>query len=107
MLKSYFGVKLIQIPYKMPWFNGRVERFHRSLKREALINVIPLSVLQLQSICWEYKRYYNEFRCHQALDGKAPEASILNSPTNGTAFTKKQHLNGQITTLEPVLAAAA
>jgi len=91
----------------MPWFNGRVERFHRSLKREALVNVIPLSVLQLQSICWEYKHYYNEFRCHQALGGKAPEGKALNPKTKGTAFAKKKHLNGQITTLEPIFSAAA
>ena len=107
MLQSYFGMKLIQIPYKMPWFNGRVERFHRSLKREAMAYVIPISVFQLQSICWQYKSYYNGFRCHQALAGKVPESSLPIPSTNRTAFARKLHLNGHITTLEPIFTAAA
>ena len=107
MLQSYFGMKLIQIPYKMPWFNGRVERFHRSLKREAMAHVIPISVLQLQSICWEYQRYYNEYRCHQALGGKVPDSRKSFPSDRRIGFSKKLHLNGQITTLEPIFAAAA
>ena len=107
MLKSYFGMKLILIPYTMPWFNGKVERFHRSLKREALVNVIPISILQLQSICWQYQDYYNKYRCHQALQGKAPENLMLLPSIQRTDFSKKIHLNGHITTLEPVFSSAA
>ena len=107
MLESYFGMKLVQIPYKMPWKNGRVERFHSSLKCEALVNVIPISILQLQSICWQYKDYYNGYRCHQALNGIAPERkSPLCSPEE-IPFSKKCHLNGHIVTFEPVFKAAA
>ncbi len=58
-LKESFQITLMKIPYRKPWYNGKVERFHKSLKLEALKFVVPISLAQLQRICWSYKDYYN------------------------------------------------
>ena len=106
-LKSHFGMALIQIPYRKPKYNGRVERFHRSLKQEALNDIVPISLAQLQKVCGDYKKYYNSHRCHQAINGQIP-ANYRNGLTlTRMEFTKKKHLNGRITSLEPVFLAAA
>ena len=52
-LSHSFQMGLIKIPYRKPWYNGRVERFHRSLKFEALPFLIPLSPSHLH-ICREF-----------------------------------------------------
>ena len=76
MLWDYFRIKLKRIPYSSPEKNGRVERFHRSLKLEAFENLIPINLSQAQRICNQYKQYYNEHRPHQALSGKIPQGPL-------------------------------
>ena len=58
-LKNYFGIKLRRIPFGCPQENGKIERFHLSLKSEGFSNVIPINLQQSQRICSEYKKYYN------------------------------------------------
>ncbi len=70
MMKEYFGTKVLKIPIKKPMLNGRVERFHLSLKNEAFENVIPINLNHTQRICSSYKDYYNKYHPHQGIDGQ-------------------------------------
>jgi len=106
-LKNYFGIKLLRIPYKQPWKNGRVERFHRYLKEAAFAEVIPSSLPQVQQLCIEYKSYYNYFRCHQALDGKIPSKTPGPTQLRMIGYQKKSHLFGKITSFNPIYQVAA
>jgi len=75
-LKSYlleqFDIKPFRIPKKCPWWNGRVERFHKTLKDEIVRRLEYLSVNQLLIILPEYKIEYNKSRPHQSLNGQPP-----------------------------------
>ena len=46
---------------------------------------IPLSIDQVQTICYQYKQYYNKYRTHQSLNGK----STINNSNNIQASIKK------------------
>jgi len=105
LLKSYFEMDLIRIPYHRPWYNGKVERFHRSLKEEALIDIVPITLGQIRTICWQYKAYYNEHRCHQGMSGKVPKRLTV-PKTSNFSYSKCSHLNGKIVSFEPLPAAA-
>ena len=106
MLKDYFRIKLKRIPYQSPHKNGKVERFHLSLKSEAFRNVIPINIEQSQRICTEYKKYYNHHRPHQGISGNIPE-ELNQKQKNRSKFILHRHLGGKITSLEPDLLAAA
>ena len=106
MIKDYFYIKLRRIPYKSPEKNGVVERFHLSLKTEAFDNVVPVNLEQAQRICSEYRDYYNHYRPHQGIQGKAPE-QLYQWPKNRTGFIQKKHLGGKITSFESETLAAA
>ena len=63
----------------MPWHaprscgNPYVERVIGSIQRECTDHLIPLDEAHLRTILGEYVVYYNTARCHQSLDGNAPE----------------------------------
>jgi len=107
MMKSFYGTKVTQIPYKQPWKNGRTERFHLSLKKEAFTNIIALTLDQTQDICLKFKEYYNHYRCHQSLDGNVPSQRINKTQISFNQFCRKKHLDGKITTFEPIQLQAA
>ena len=44
-----------------------------SIRREWTDHLIPLNEAHLRKILAEYVEYYNRSRCHQSLDGNAPE----------------------------------
>ena len=106
-LKESFQITLMKIPYRKPWYNGKVERFHKSLKLEALKFVVPISLAQLQRICGSYKDYYNGYRCNQALNGSTPKIISGNLTLSPLSFEKVSHMSAKITTLEPRFSAAA
>jgi len=99
-LKSYYGTYLVHTPYKQPQYNGRVERFHRSLKNEAFSTSIALTLSQIQQTCCRYQQYYNQDRCHQGLNGATPCGSQVQS-SKIIGFRKKAHLNGAVTAFVP------
>ena len=106
MLKDYFQIKLRRTPFQSPKKNGRVERFHLSLKSEAFRSVIPINIGQAQRVCTEYKKYYNHHRPHQGISGKIPEK--LNKTQKGRAkLLLHQHLGRKITSFNPDLFSAA
>ncbi len=100
MLKSYYGIKLLRTPYKLPHKNGVIERFHLSLKSEAFDNIVPINLLHAQKVCREYQDYYNKYRTHQGLDGKVPAGESLGSQ-NIIGFTRKKHMGGRFMSFEP------
>jgi putative transposase len=106
-LKNYYDMKHIQTPYKQPWKNGKVERIHLSLKKEAFSHFIPITQAQIQKRCWQYKKYYNGNRCHQALAGAVPESCTSRPHSQFTGFQKVKHLAGAITSFEPAFDRAA
>ena len=56
-----------------PWQNPYAERVIGSIRRECTDHLIPLDETHLRKIHGEYVEYYNRSRCHQSLDGNAPE----------------------------------
>jgi len=105
-MKSYYGMKVLKIPFKSPHKNGTTERFHLSLKTEGLKNVVILNLEQGRRVCIEFQNYYNSYRPHQGIESKIPSfAKIL--PINKVNFDKKEHLDGKITTFEPSFLVAA
>ena len=105
MMKDYFDVEVVYIPFRSPTKNGKVERFHRSLKSEGLANVIPITIPQTMRACRKYQKYYNKYRPHQGINGKIPENNKIVSKVS--AFEVIKHLNGQINTFEPLDLTAA
>ena len=53
----------------MEWWS----RFHLSAEYGPFDNVVPINLEQAQRICSEYRDYYNHYRPHQEIQGKAPE----------------------------------
>lgn len=104
-MKDLFNIKVVYTPIKNPEKNGRCERFHRTLKEEALNNVIAITPEQTQRVCLEYKKYYNDHRPHQGIEGKIP-AIAESFPANITKFCSEKHLNNSITSLEALKNAA-
>ncbi|MDB9786682.1 integrase core domain-containing protein [Bacteriovoracaceae bacterium] len=100
MMEDFYGTKVRKIPFQRPEYNGRVEQFHLSLKREAFDYVVPIRLSQTQNICSDYQTYYNEFKNHQGLDGKITTLGC-EFPENRKNFSELKHLNGAITTFEP------
>ncbi|MBU0924591.1 integrase core domain-containing protein [bacterium] len=103
MMKDFFDIKVVHTPIKTPELNGKVERCHRSIKEEGLVNVIPITIPQTLTACGLYKDYYNKYRPHQGIDGKIPLRSDDMSTTN-LFFERKKHLAGRITTFGPMAA---
>ena len=58
---------------KSPWQNPFVERVIGSVRRECTDHLVPLNEAHLRSILGKYVAYYNRSRCHQSLDGNAPQ----------------------------------
>ena len=53
-------------PY-YPQSNGKIERWHQSLKMECIRPRTPLSLEDARKIVEEFVRYYNEKRLHSAI----------------------------------------
>jgi transposase InsO family protein len=61
------GIQGVPIPYGAPNANPHVERFHRTLREEALNHFIFLGARHVLRVCREYAEYYNRARPSQAL----------------------------------------
>jgi putative transposase len=58
-------------PY-YPQSNGKIERWHQSLKKECIRPKTPLSLDEAKRIVGEYVEHYNEVRLHSALGYVTP-----------------------------------
>jgi len=68
-----WGVKLGRTAWRSPWQNGVAERWIASVRRELLDHVIVFNETQLRRLLDDYVGYYNQDRCHLALEKDAPE----------------------------------
>jgi transposase InsO family protein len=75
-----------------PWQNPFVERVIGSIRRECLDHIVALGEEHLRGILRDYVAYYNAARCHQSLDGNAPEPRAVEDG-NG-AVRAVPHLGG-------------
>ena len=53
-------------PY-YPQSNGKLERFHYSIKSECIRKKVPFDLEQAKRVVFEYIRYYNQVRLHSAI----------------------------------------
>lgn len=62
-------------PY-YPQSNGKLERWHRSIKSECIRVLTPLTLEDARRIVAEYVRYYNEERLHSAIGYVTPRTRL-------------------------------
>ncbi len=62
-------------PY-YPQSNGKLERFHRSIKHECIRPGIPLTLEDAQRLVDGYVRHYNEVRLHSAIGFVTPSDKV-------------------------------
>ncbi len=92
ILRNEFHVEPIATPYKSPWKNPHVERYHRSQKHEALYRIPIASDSHARKLSSSYRGYYNDFRTHQGIDGKIPskaDAKRLREAKNAISTYQK------------------
>jgi len=59
-----------------PQSNGKIERWHQSLKRECIRPGVPLSLEDARRLVAGYIDYYNQDRLHSALGYVAPKDKL-------------------------------
>jgi putative transposase len=59
-----------------PQSNGKLERWHKTLKTEAIRPQTPLTLADARRIVDRFVRYYNEVRLHSAIGYVAPKARL-------------------------------
>jgi len=62
-------------PY-YPRSNGKIERWHRSIKAECIRPGVPLSLEDARRLVEGYVRHYNEMRLHSAIGYVTPAAKM-------------------------------
>ena len=65
-------IRGVPTPFRAPNANARVERFNRTLWREALDHFIFLSPRHVQRVCLEFVEFYNGARPSQGT-GRIPD----------------------------------
>jgi len=73
------GVEPIVLPPRSPNLNAHAERFVRSIKSEALDQMIIMGEASLRHILKQYLAHYHTERNHQGLDNQLiePEAEVV------------------------------
>ncbi len=64
------GAEPVRLPPKSPNLNAHLERYFRSLKSEALDQMIFFGEKSLRRAVGSYVKHYHEERNHQGLDNK-------------------------------------
>jgi putative transposase len=70
------GMTHVRISPHYPQSNGKLERFHRTLKSECIRPQTPLSLADARRVVADFVRHYNQVRLHSALGYVAP-ADVL------------------------------
>jgi hypothetical protein len=74
------GIRLIYGSIGHPQTQGKVERFHRTMKQEMKHRGVPQSVEGMAKALRHFRQVYNEIRPHEALDMEVPAARYTPSP---------------------------
>jgi transposase InsO family protein len=64
-----------------PQSNGKMERWHKTVKVEAIRPKTPLTVDQARQVVAQFVLYYNTVRLHSAIGYITPEAKLLGRET--------------------------
>src|SRR5512136_333824 len=59
-----------------PQSNGKLERWHKTLKTEAIRPQTPLTLADARRVVDQFVRYYNDVRLHSAIGYVAPKARL-------------------------------
>jgi putative transposase len=70
------GMTHVRISPHYPQSNGKIERWHQSLKRECIRPGTPLSVEDARRIVAVYVEHYNNVRLHSAIGHVAPRDKL-------------------------------
>jgi len=76
----YFEVEEIPIRVRHPESNGRIERYHRSVREEAFGDTEVEDLYRARDLLAEWVRYYNDERLHSALEYLRPVDYYLGNP---------------------------
>jgi transposase InsO family protein len=74
------GINLIYGSIGHPQTQGKVERFHRTMKHAMKHRGVPQSVEGIADALRHFRQVYNEIRPHEALDMDVPSARYRPSP---------------------------
>jgi len=69
------SIESIRTPFQAPRANAKAERLVRSLPRECLDHILPLSEGHVRSVLAEFVSYYNQDRPHRSLGLETPVPS--------------------------------
>jgi transposase InsO family protein len=89
MLKDA-GVNPVLLPPRSPNLNAHLERFHRSLKDEALNRMIFFGENSLQKATAEFLNHYHNERSHQGLSNKIIEPGEEVGRRSGEIATRER-----------------
>ena len=74
------GIRLIFGSIAHPQTQGKVERFHRTMKQEMKHRGVPQSVEGIGTALIHFRQVYNEIRPHESLDMEVPSSRYTKSP---------------------------
>lgn len=70
------GMTHVRISPHYPQSNGKIERWHQSLKRECIRPGTPLCLEEARRIVAGYVDHYNDVRLHSAIEYVAPKDKL-------------------------------
>ncbi len=70
------GMSHVRISPFYPQSNGKIERWHQTLKHESIRPHCPVSLEDARRIVGEYVEYYNNIRLNSAIGYVAPKAKL-------------------------------
>ena len=68
-----YGLVSVNTAVEAPNMNSIMERFCRTVRREALANFLLLGMEQIQRLLQEYSIFYNTQRPHQGIRQQVPK----------------------------------
>ena len=99
ILLKEFGVIPITIGYKMPWQQGKVERYHLTLKTEILYRIPIADDSHVRELCTTHQHFYNSERTHQSLKGNYPRNHDEECPSHPPRKIEKTNRMGGLVTI--------
>lgn len=76
------GMRHVRTSAYYPQSNGKIERWHQSLKKECIRPKCPLSLAEARAVVKDFVEYYNTKRLHSALGYITPEDKLRGNEKN-------------------------